>query len=124
MKKKVVDIPTVVAIFTLSLGCLFIAPVSTAGGVKLQVLNPRGEIELPPVSSPNARIADLAGKRIGLYWNEKAGGNHFWNGIEQLLRERLPDTTILRYRGAFDVGDTLAAKITEETDAFLYGVGD
>jgi hypothetical protein len=92
--------------------------------VALQALNPRGEITLPPVSSPSARIADLAGKRVGLYWNGKAGGNHFWNSIEQLLKEKLPKTTVLRYEGAFDLGDSLASKIAKETDAFFYGVGD
>jgi hypothetical protein len=92
--------------------------------VTLQVLNPRGEITLPPVSAPSARIADLAGKKIGLYWNGKAGGNHFWNRIEQLLKEKLPNTTVLRYEGAFDLGDGPAAIIAKETDAFFYGVGD
>ncbi len=124
MKKRLVEISTAAIIFAFSLGCLIIAQACATSEVKLQVLNPRGEIELPPVSAPSARIADFAGKKIGLYWNEKAGGNHFWNGIEQLLRQRLPDATILRYQGAFDLGDTLAAKIARETDAFLYGVGD
>ena len=92
--------------------------------VSLEVLNPRGEITLPPVSPPSMRIPDLKGKKIGLYWNEKPGGVHFWNSIELLLKEKLPDTTILRYSGAFDLGDVLAARIAGETDAFLYGVGD
>ena len=92
--------------------------------VTLQVLNPRGEITLPPLTAPSPRVADLAGKKIGLYWNGKAGGNHFWNGIERLLKEKLPNTTVLRYDGAFDIGDTLAAKMAKETDVFLYGVGD
>ena len=95
-----------------------------ADEVMLQVLNPRGEITLPPVSAPNARIADLSGKRLGLYWNEKPGGNHFWNGIEKLLKEKLPNATVVRYQGAFDLGDALAVKMAKETDAFLYGVGD
>ena len=106
------------AILAISAGNLMAAEVT------LQVLNPRGEITLPPLTAPNPRIADLAGKRIALYWNGKAGGNHFWNGIERLLKEKLPNTTVLRYEGAFDLGDTLAAKIAKETDAFLYGVGD
>lgn len=92
--------------------------------VSLEVLNPRGEITLPPVSPPSDRIPDLKGKKIGLYWNEKPGGIHFWNSIELLLKEKLPETTILRYSGAFDLGDELAARIDRETDAFLYGVGD
>jgi hypothetical protein len=99
-------------------------PDSNARNVTLQVLNPRGEITLPPLSPPSKRIPDLKGKKIGLYWNEKQGGNHFWNGIEQLLKEKLPEIDILRYSGAFEVGDVLAAKMAKEMDAFLYGVGD
>jgi hypothetical protein len=118
MKRNLFCIPIVWAVVVLAAGNL------SAAAVKLQVLNPRGEITLPPVSAPSGRIADLAGKKIGLYWNGKAGGNHFWNGIEQLLKEKLPHTTVLRYEGAFDLGDTLAAKMVKETDAFLYGVGD
>lgn len=112
------------AVIILAAGCLPMNQASAAGGVKLQVLNPRGEITLPPIAAPTARIADLAGKRIGLYWNEKAGGDHFWNGIEALLKEKLPGSTVLRYRGAFDLGDALAAKMAKETDVFFYGVGD
>ncbi|MFC1838745.1 hypothetical protein ACFL1N_04130 [Thermodesulfobacteriota bacterium] len=93
-------------------------------GVTLNLLNPRGEITLPPVSAPSKRISDLKGKTVGLYWNEKPGGNHFWNGIETLMKEKLPDTDIIRYSGAFDLGDELAARMAKETDAFLYGVGD
>lgn len=112
--------------------CLFIAwtaVVATAGNLPgaetaLKVLNPRGEITLPPVAAPSGRLADLSGKKIGLYWNGKAGGNHFWNSVERLLKEKLPGSTILRYEGAFDLGDALAAKMARETDAFFYGVGD
>jgi hypothetical protein len=114
----------VIAVIILAAGCLPMNQASAAGNVKLQVLNPRGEITLPPVFAPTARVADLAGKKIGLYWNEKAGGDHFWNGIEALLKEKLPNSTVLRYRGAFDLGDALAAKMAKETDAFFYGVGD
>jgi len=104
--------------------CQPVNPGLDASDVTIQVLNPRGEITLPPLSPPSKRISDLKGKKIGLYWNEKQGGNHFWNGIEQLLKEKLPETAILRYSGAFDLGDELAAKMAKEVDAFLYGVGD
>jgi hypothetical protein len=124
MKKMLVRVSTVMAVLASFLGCLLINQACTRGEVMLEVLNPRGEIELPPVSAPSPRVTNLAGKRVGLYWNEKSGGNHFLNGIERLLSEGFPDTTVLRYRGAFDLGDMLAAKIAEETDAFIYGVGD
>lgn len=124
MKKFFVWTLVATATVILGIGCRSSNTASDSPGVTLTVLNPRGEITLPPVSAPSARIADLAGKKIGLYWNEKPGGNHFWNGVEQLLKEKLPETKILRYSGAFDLGDELAAKIAKETDAFLYGVGD
>ncbi len=100
------------------------ACVPTVPRVSLTVLNPRCEIEPPKILAPQPRIPDLAGKRIGLYWNGKAGGDHFWNVVERLLKEKLPETAILRYAGAYDAGDALAAKIAGEVDAFLYGVGD
>jgi hypothetical protein len=118
MKRNLILSSIVIAVFVLLAGYL------SAAEVKLQVLNPRGAITFPPVSAPSARIADLAGKKIGLYWNGKAGGDHFWNEIERQLREKLPKTEVVRYQGAFDLGDALAARITKETDAFFYGVGD
>ncbi len=121
MKKDFAGILVVSAAIIFSAACSLL---KQPADVTLQLLNPRGEINLPPVSAPNARMADLAGKKIGLYWNEKAGGDHFWNGIEEMLKEKSPNATILRYQGAFDLGDALAARMAEETDAFFYGVGD
>lgn len=90
----------------------------------LRVLNPRGEIEATPAPAVSPRVADLKGKRIGIYWNGKPDGDFFWDTIEGLLREKFPTATILRYNGPGDLGDTLAAKMAKEVDAFMYGVGD
>ena len=117
-------IPIVLILVFLFFACQPVHSDLDASDVTLHVLNPRGEIALPPISPPSKRISDLKGKTIGLYWNEKQGGDHFWNGIEQLLKEKLPETAILRYSDAFDLGDELAAKMAKEVDAFLYGVGD
>ena len=95
-----------------------------APAVTMTVLNPRGEIVPPKVLAPRPRLADLAGKRIGIYWNGKAGGNYFWNVIEGLVKQKYPTATINRYDGAYDIGDPLAAKMAREVDTFLYGVGD
>ncbi len=92
--------------------------------VILEVLNPRGEIEPPPVSGISARVQTLEGKKIGLYDNGKAGFAEFLNEIERLLQERYPAITVLRYNGAFDIGDVLARKVASEVDAFIYGSAD
>jgi hypothetical protein len=88
------------------------------------VLNPRGEIEPPPVTGISARVQKLEGKKIGLYDNGKAGFAEFLNEIERLLKEKYPAITVLRYNGAFDIGDALAQKVASEVDAFIYGSAD
>lgn len=92
--------------------------------VKLEVLNPRGEIEPPVTLVPAPRVADLAGKRIGIYWNGKQGGPNFWDAVGEMLKKRFPTSTILRRSGPSDLGDTMAAKLAKEVDVFIYGVGD
>jgi len=95
-----------------------------AEAVTLEVLNPRGEIKPPPTLAPSPRVTDLAGKRIGIYWNGKSGGNNFWDVAEGLLKEKFPSATILRYKGPFDLGDKVAENLAKEVDIFIYGVGD
>jgi hypothetical protein len=95
-----------------------------SSAVTITVLNPRGEITPPPLIAPSARIPDLANKKIAIYWNGKQGGDNFWSNVEALITLKLPNATVLRYSGPFDLGDAQAAKIAKETDAFLYGVGD
>jgi hypothetical protein len=112
------------SVFSLLILCLPVHDASAAAAVTLRVLNPLGEITPPPVSAPSTRISDLAGKKIAIYWNGKAGGDNFWNNIEALLKEKLPNASVLRYHGPFDLGDVQAARIAGEADAFFYGVGD
>ena len=97
---------------------------SAGARVILEVLNPRGEIEPPPVSGLSARVQELDGKKIGLYDNGKDGFAEFLDEIERLLKEKLPTITVLRYNGAFDIGDVLARKMASEVDAFIYGSAD
>jgi len=90
----------------------------------LRVLNPRGEIEAVPTIGVSPRVAELEGKRIGLYWNGKPDGDYFWDVVEGLLREKFPTAAISRYNGPGDLGVTLADKIAKEVDTLMYGVGD
>ncbi|HUL31117.1 MAG TPA: hypothetical protein VLZ03_11750 [Thermodesulfobacteriota bacterium] len=97
---------------------------AAAGSVTLKVLNPRGESEPPPNLAISGRVTDLAGKKIGLYWLGKPDGDAFFDRVQKLLEEKFPTAKILRYTGAFDIGDGLAAKVAKEVDTFIYGVGD
>jgi hypothetical protein len=98
--------------------------VAPAGSVTFKMLNPRGEIEPPPTLTLTPRVTELAGKKIGLYWNGKGGTSVFFDTVEKLLKEKFPTVTVLRYAGAFDPGDKLAAQIAKECDTFIDGVGD
>ena len=65
----------------------------------LEVLNPVAEAEekfIPPAS----RVNDLSGKRVGLYWNMKSGGDVALDRIETLLKERYPGISAQRYIGS------------------------
>jgi hypothetical protein len=92
--------------------------------VSLELLNPRGEIEVPPVYTPSARIPGLAGKTIGLYSNGKPGMDNFYTAIEDLLKRKYPDIKIKRLTGAFEIRDSDARNFASGIDAFVYAVGD
>jgi hypothetical protein len=91
------------------------------GKLVLMCLNPRSETELPPLSGlTNPRVTDLAGKKIGIIWCGKQGGENFLDVTEELLKKRVPDATILR----FVWGVSGAKEKIKEVDTFIYGVGD
>ena len=92
--------------------------------VSMELLNPRGEIEVPPVYNPSARLSSLAGKTLGLYSNGKPGMDNFYTAIEELLKGKYPDIKIKRLTGAFEIRDSDAGEFSSEIDAFIYAVGD
>lgn len=92
--------------------------------VKLDVLNPRGEIEAKQLFAPSTRVAGLAGRRIGLYSNGKPGMDNLYAVLEEMLRAKYPDISVTRMTGAFLVRDDDAEALAGEVDAFVYGVGD
>jgi hypothetical protein len=65
----------------------------------LDVLNPVAD-SLEHHVDPAPRDSALDGKRIGLYWNLKAGGNFALDRIEQVLGERYPAATFTRHHGS------------------------
>jgi len=109
--------------------CLWwVGPV--AAQVTLEVLNPRGELPpAPTMRAPNPRVADLAGKKIALVANYKAGAELFLTKIEELLKERYPTATILRFKMQSTQGDStkLAGvfdEVAKSCDVFVHSTGD
>jgi len=92
--------------------------------VTLEVLNPRGEVAPKSILAPCPRIPDLSGKKIGVYWNSKAGGDHFWDVIEAEMKRKAPSVTIVRFGGPIEPSDAQIAAMTKDVDAFFFGVGD
>jgi hypothetical protein len=92
--------------------------------VKLEVLNPRGVIEAKKSFIPSPRVKDLAGKRVGLYWNSKHGMDNFYTVFTELLKKRYPTATTTLLRGAFLIREDDALAWQDQIDTFVYGVGD
>ena len=95
-----------------------------SGNISLELMNPRGEIEKPPVYDPSPRVSDLSGKKIGLYSNGKHGVDHLYTVIENLLQERYPGLATKRLVGPFEIKDTETDGFVSDIDAFIYAVGD
>ncbi|MCS7207549.1 MAG: hypothetical protein NZ951_06430 [Dehalococcoidia bacterium] len=96
--------------------------------VPLKVFNPVAK----PVQTritPAPRLTDLNGKRIGLYWNIKAGGDVALEHTRALLEKRFPGARFSFYPG--DVGfmirhmtPRLADRIAREVDAVIGTTSD
>jgi hypothetical protein len=90
--------------------------------VSLVCFNPQGAIEVPTVSGlSNPGVKNLEGKKIGIIWDGKKGGDKFCIAVEELLKEKYPAATTIRLVW----GDAAAAaKAKKEMDTFIYGVAD
>lgn len=80
---------------------------------RLEVLNPVAQTEEQSIL-PAPRPDDLAGKRIGLYWNMKSGGDLALDRLEELLKERFTGIRVNRYIGS--VGFLMRHLTSEDAD--------
>lgn len=92
--------------------------------VELELLNPRGEIELAKTYALAPRVSDLAGKRIGFYWNGKPGIDNFFAVLEENLKKRFPGVTTTLFRGPMEITDKDIQGWASQIDTFVYAVGD
>ena len=71
------------------------AGTADAAQVRLEVLDPRGEISTPPPVPLSARLNSLAGRKVAILNNAKEGARAFQPYLEKLLKEAEP-TVLLR----------------------------
>lgn len=83
------------------------------GLVELEVANPVAESTLVEIT-PAARLADLAGKRIGLYWNFKPGGNIGLDRVAALLQQQYQGMTFTHFQGG--IGAAVRHLTKQEAD--------
>ncbi len=93
-------------------------------GTSLGVMNPVADIDERGVR-PAARLKDLAGKRIGLWWNTKPGGNFAVDRIAELLEKRYPGIVLRRFTCPFPTKpESLQEVIDSKCDALIGMTGD
>ncbi len=98
----------------------------SAGGVELELLNPKGVIDPPPMLGISPRAASLDGKRIGLIHNNKPGAKTFLDAIEELLKAKYPGAKFARFDTTINLADKPEkyAQMANACDAFILGSGD
>jgi hypothetical protein len=101
---------------------------STALLTKLHVYNPVAESLQTKVRAAE-RVDDLDGKRFGLYWNMKAGGDVALARVQERLRERFPRASFKHYRGSVGwmmrhVTDADVARMRAECDVVVGSTAD
>ena len=101
---------------------LFVPP----GKVGLELMNPMGVIDPPPMLGINPRIKTLEGKTIAMIHNNKAGAKEFLLAAEELLKAKYPTTKFTRFDTTINLADKPEkyAEMAKSCDAFILGSGD
>lgn len=116
-----------VATATILIGVLMLSDVPAAAQVILNILSPRGDIFVPPVTPISARLSSLAGKKIGILNNSKAGADAFQPYLEKALKEAIPDLQFRTWGIPFNVypgKDKDLKAMAEWSDAVIGILGD
>ncbi len=93
--------------------------------VILEILSPVADVQ-STLFSPGKRLEDIAGKKIGLYWNSKIGGEVALAEIGEQLKSRFQKVAFT-YFTATDFNDNAAFLHDlrqNHYDAFISSTGD
>jgi hypothetical protein len=111
---------------------VFFAPDSAAAepmppaAVELDLLNPKGVIDPPPMLGISPRVAALDGKKIAMIHNNKPGAKTFLDALEELLKAKYPSATFTHFDTNINLADKPEkyAAMANSCDAFILGSGD
>ncbi len=97
-----------------------------AAPVKLEVFSPVGIADIKPVK-PAPRLNTLEGKKIGLIWNVKPGGQYLLDEVEKQLSAKYKGVTFVRMQSeqGMSAEEMIAVlKGAPPVDAVVHSVGD
>ena len=106
------------------------------GNYEYGVLNPWADVNPRPLSGLSPRVADIAGKTIGLLFNYKLAARPILSVVEEKLKQRYPKIKTKWYitRGAAvsreyldpeqDAKDPILQDWAKGVDAVIAAVGD
>jgi hypothetical protein len=90
---------------------------------KLEVLNPVADMPSEKVI-PAIRPLSLDGKRVGLYWNYKPGGNYALERVGEEIKARFDGVTVKLYPSPRPVPQSVLAAVKSECDVLVGSTGD
>src|SRR3972149_5122269 len=91
-------------------------------GAVYEVLSPWAEADPIPLKGISPRIADLAGKKIGLLCNNKRAAPLILTAAEKIIKERYPTSQISWFRARSFSVSSLEPDRKKEFDDWLKGV--
>jgi hypothetical protein len=97
-----------------------------AAPVKLEVLSPVGAADIKLVEFA-PRVSSLEGKKIGLIWNHKPGGQYLLDELEKQIAAKYKGVTFVRMeseQGMSAEEMTAVLKAAPRVDVVIHSVGD
>jgi hypothetical protein len=110
----------------LSVSVLGLGASSPAAPVKLEVLNPVGVADIKLVEFA-PRVSSLEGRKIGLIWNHKPGGQYLLDELEKQIAANYKGVTFVRMESeqGMSAEEMIAVlKAAPRVDVVIHSVGD
>jgi hypothetical protein len=102
-----------------------------SSGIQYEVLSPWGDVDPKPLKGISPRLANLSGKKIGLFANYKRAALPIAESLQKRLQSMYPDSQITIYHSnqwnvtEIETGNReLFKKWIEGNDAVILLVGD